>query len=146
MVVAALCATGCGPTPNSFKGVWTYSSGALSTTCTVNGQPAASNSEPKGNEVLSGGTDTDLVLLDPSGCNLKLDVAGNQATAVPGQSCTVTNNNVTTVLKFISYQLTLGADQKSYAEAFNVSATQSGPGGSAECVVNGNGQLTKTGG
>ena len=142
----ALLATGCGPTAASFKGLWTYSSGASSTTCTVNGRPAASTGEPKGNEVLSGGTDSDLVLVDASGCNLKFNLAGNQATAIPGQTCTSTSGNVTTYIKVITYTLTLSADRASYAEAANLSFTESGPGGVAECVFNSNAQLNKTGG
>jgi hypothetical protein len=85
----ALLLSACGGSDevDQFVGTWMYNSGSTAAvTCPNGGNNTATI---VGNDQFSNGVDTDLVVIDPDGCNFKLNVNGNRAEYVPGQSCTV---------------------------------------------------------
>jgi hypothetical protein len=93
--LAAWCAAGCGGDNEeshkrdvaTFIGTWAVTNGGLTGACpplVLPPQPV----QPGETLSLVAGSDSDLVL-EREACQVKLDVAGNTATARPGQSCPV---------------------------------------------------------
>jgi hypothetical protein len=131
--LAAVALMGCGGGKTDFVGTWS-DTGSESITCS-NGTTKAG--AVGGNTVLVEGTDSDLVETSSSGCNIKMTVSGNTATAIAGQSCLSSGTTVTVT----SDVITLSGDKKSFTQTVAASATANGN----TCNVTGTVSGTKVG-
>lgn len=130
--------TGCPLDDPGFSGTWTYNMGS-SVTITCPGR--SSTAALAGNEEFRDGTDSDLVLVSRNGCNLKIDLSGDRADVVPGQSCVEIENGVTETTTFNTASYTLQGDMLSFNLAGTVRLL--GPGGDVTCTFSGSATLRK---
>jgi hypothetical protein len=88
-----------------FVGRWQYVSGTFSYLCN-DGRSGAQ--PPSGVQTFARGTDSDLEIVGGN-CLAKFNVSGDDATALPGQSCALMNcrNNTTTTFTGLSWKFTL---------------------------------------
>lgn len=113
-----------------FAGTWTYNPGASGTiTC----QTGNDTLNLGGNEEFRPGTDSDLVVISSDGCNIKMNINGNHADAIPGQSCATTQNGVTGTITFNSMTYTSESNVLSFSAAGTINLM--GPGGEATCTI-----------
>ena len=121
-----------------FTGTWTYNAGASGTISCSTGNDTLNFT---GNEEFRDGTDSDFVVVSSNGCNIKVNVTGNRADAVPGQSCASTSGGVTTTITFNSLSYTADKDVLSFAAAGTINLM--GPNGEATCTLSGSATLHK---
>ena len=142
-----LSSLGCGPSRYDFVGLWSYTSGTGQLTCTTSRGSQTQALSSNGNVSFVRGTDSDLVVVDGSGCNIKFNVTANQASVVPGQTCTRTSSDgVKTTVQVTSYTELLSSDLKTLTESFSATVLMEGPGGQATCTMTSTGALSKAGG
>lgn len=123
-----------------FEGTWTYNPGSSGTISCSTGNDTL---DLGGNEEFRGGTDSDLVVVSSTGCNIKLNINGNRADAVPGQSCSAVQDGVTRTMTFNSATYTADDnDMLSFAAQGTIRLM--GPGGEATCTMALSGTLVKT--
>ena len=136
-LVASLAA--CGSSGGTdFTGTWTYNTGASGTISCPSGNDTL---DFTGNEEFRDGTDSDFVVVSSNGCNLKVNVDGNRADAIPGQSCATTSGGVTTTITFNSLSYTADHDTLAFAAAGTINLM--GPGGEATCTLSASATLHK---
>lgn len=120
----------CTDDPSAFAGTWTYNPGSAGTVVCATG---TNTLDIGGNAEFRPGTDTDLVVIDDQGCNIKLNATGNHADAVPGQSCTTTQDGLNLVITFNNGSYTASNGLLSFSAAGTVNVT--GPAGTATCTM-----------
>jgi len=130
----ALGLAACGSPGAAFVGTWADAGGSQTVSCTTGDNETKPTA---GNTTIVEGTDSDIVLTNAGGCNIKYDVEGKVATAVAGQTCPVD----TLTAKIVTSILTLSGDGKSFTETDT--ATVTGPGGS--CTISSTSSNTKVG-
>jgi hypothetical protein len=127
IVAVAACA---GSDSTEFTGTWTYNTGASGTISCPTGNNTLNLG---GNEEFRPGTDSDLVVISSDGCNIKMNINGNHADAIPGQSCSTTQSGVTGTITFNSMTYTSESDVLSFNAAGTINLM--GPGGEATCTL-----------
>jgi hypothetical protein len=91
----------------AFVGTWVGVAGSGVNASSCNGQPEHAEALTTDDRiVVAVGTDSDLVVNQDPECQLKLQISGRIATAVPGQSCAKDGLTVT----FTRFVLTLSTD------------------------------------
>jgi hypothetical protein len=126
-----------GAATDNFVGTWKYTSGTTTTNC----QGTTSSENVTGNETITKGSASDLVVSDPS-CAFNFSVSGGTATAAPGQSCTVQVAGGTGMETASSLVFTTSDGKTGHVSGtFNV--TESSGGASVTCTVSLTGDLQK---
>jgi hypothetical protein len=142
-LASVLALSGCAK-GGAFVGTWTYGSGSAAT---IDCGGGANNDTLVGNVTIIGGSTSDIVLAQPSGCNLNFSVSGTTATLVPNQSCSIslagTTSTCTGTLAFSTASLTLAGDNKIMTVQAHANATFSNCTGS--CTYTQNASLTRVG-
>jgi hypothetical protein len=124
-----------------FEGTWTYNAGSSLTITCPDGTDTANIT---GNEDFRPGTDSDLVVISSTGCNIKVNASGNHADAIPGQSCSTLLNGVTTTITFNTGTYVFQSEVLSFSAAGTVGVM--GPGGEVTCTVAASATLHKVSG
>jgi hypothetical protein len=102
--LAACALSSCGSSASNFIGTWQLAGGTLTTTCNA----VSTSSNVTGNiTIAAAATGGNVVSTDADGCNIQWAPNGDVATLVAGQTCSSTDNGVTTVLSFTTGTLTV---------------------------------------
>jgi hypothetical protein len=142
LLICGLGVAGCssassgGGTAN-FVGTWKYTSG----TTTANCQGMTTSDPVTGNETVTKGSASDLVVSDTN-CAFNFSVSGGTATAQPGQSCT-TQLSGGTLIETVSSLVFTTSDGKTGHVSGTFNATESSGGSSVTCTVSLTGDLQK---
>jgi len=121
---------------DKFVGVWKYTSGTMTYNC--DGDTTTEN--VSGNETVSKGSTSDLIITDED-CAYKFDVSGSVASAAAGQNCTVTGT-ITVVSTVSSLVFTTSDGALAHVSGtFNV--VLSSGGDSQTCTATLTGDLQK---
>ncbi len=102
----------------SFRGAWAYNPGSTGSITCPGGQPVSF--PVKGIEVFTKGVTTGLVVVDED-CNYNVNVTGNRAEGLPGQTCTTPNEEGSNTWTFTSGTYTLSNGALSMMRAGSVS-------------------------
>lgn len=131
-VLASISVLGvaCASDSTDFAGTWTYNTGASGTISCPTGNDTL---DLGGNEEFRPGTDSDLVVISSNGCNIKMNINGNHADAIPGQSCSTTQDGVTATITYNSMTYASESDVLSFNAAGTINLM--GPGGEATCTI-----------
>ncbi len=134
----AACGGG-GEDVTQFIGTWMYTSGTETISCP--------GREPvtgilTGNVTLAKGIESPLVATGKS-CTIKLDVAGNTATARPGQTCPLTLNTVTGTTAVTNYMFSVNGITGTEGTGATIAAMAATGGPSVTCQYTGTGTLKK---
>jgi hypothetical protein len=120
-----------------FIGTWKYTSGTIVTNC--DGDSTTENAS--GNEVITRGSNSDLVVSD-SDCSNALDVSGTSANGDSGESCTTSGDGLTFVQTVESLVFSTDDGKLGHVSGtFNL--VVSGGGATQTCTVTLTGDLKK---
>jgi hypothetical protein len=125
----------------AFIGMWQYTSGTSNTSCPMIG--VNETSQLAGEKVpIAKGIDSPLVYSETNtNCSWKMNVSGNVATIISGQSCTFMDNGVSFTGTYSAGTFTITGTTGQFSGTANAMANVNGS--IVNCSITGNGGLSK---